>query len=73
MLIVKNEGDLAARGHFEIVAAEYGEKPQSGISRTQPLLLTVLPNFPQNNFWGWEISRIVKKYLILRWQFVKNP
>ena len=31
MLIVKNWGYLASLGHFEIVAAENGEKPKSDI------------------------------------------
>ena len=47
MLTVKNWGYLAALGHFEIVAAENGDKRKSGISITQPLLLTVLPYLPQ--------------------------
>ena len=42
MLTVKNWGYLASLGHFEIVAAENGERPKSDI--TQPLLLTVLPH-----------------------------
>ena len=37
MLTMKNWGWLATRGHFEIVDAENGEKPKSGISITQPL------------------------------------
>ena len=52
-------GIIGHLGHFEIVAAENGEKPKSGISITQSLLLTVLPYLPQNNcFWGWEILKI---------------
>ena len=47
MFTVKNWGYLAALGYFEVVAAENGEKPKSGISITQPLLLTVLPYLPQ--------------------------
>ena len=46
MLTVKNWGQLATLGQFEIVAEENGEKPKSGISITQPLLLTVLPYLP---------------------------
>ena len=30
---------MATLGHFEIVGAENGEKPKSGISITQPLCL----------------------------------
>ena len=53
MLTVKNWEYLATLDHFEIVAAENGEKPKSGISITQPLLFTVLPYLPHNeNFWG---------------------
>ena len=72
MLRVKNWGYLVILGHFEIVAAENGERPKSGISITQPLILTVLLYLPQNIcFWGWEISRIGEKYLTLQWQFFK--
>ena len=59
-------GIIAHPGHFEIVAAENGEKPKSGISITQPLLLTFLTYLPQNNcFWGWEILRIGENILTL--------
>ena len=72
MLTVKNWGYLTTLGHFEIVVAENGEKPKSGISITQPLWMTVLPHSPLNNcFWGWEISRIGEKYITLHWQFFK--
>ena len=50
MLTVKNWGYLATLGHFEIVAAENGEKPKSGIFISQPLLFTVLPYLPHNNY-----------------------
>ena len=73
MLTGKNWGLLATLGHFEIVAAENGEKPKSGISITQPLLLTVLPYLPQNNcFWGWEILGIVENILLCDDSFSKS-
>ena len=49
MLTVKNWEYLATLDHFEIVPAENGEKPKSGISITQPLLFTVLPYLPHND------------------------
>ena len=73
MLTGKNWGLLATLGHFEIVAAENGEKPKSGIFITQPLLLTVLPYLPQNNcFWGWEILGIVENILLCNDSFSKS-
>ena len=35
---MKNWGYLATLGYFEVVAAENGEKPESGISKIQPLI-----------------------------------
>ena len=65
-------GILGHPGHFEIVAAENGEKPKSGISITQPLLLTVLPYLPQKNISeGGKYQEMVQKYLTLQWQFFK--
>ena len=39
---------MAALGNFEIVVAENGEKPKSGISITQSLFVTDLPYLPEN-------------------------
>ena len=75
MYHVKREklGIIGHPCHFEIVAAENGEKPKSGISITQPLLLTVLPYLPQNNcFWGWEILRIGENFLLCNDSFSKS-
>ena len=64
---------MATLGHFEIVAAENGEKPKSGISKTQHLLLTVLPYLLQNNcFWWWEILRIGENILLCNDNFSKS-
>ena len=64
---------MATLGHFEIVAAENGEKPKSGTAITQPLLLTVLPYLPQNNcFWGWEKLRIGENILLCNDSFSKS-
>ena len=55
------------------MAAENGEKPKSGISITQPLLLTVLPNLPHNNFFrGWELLRIGENILLCNDSFSKS-
>ena len=73
MLTAKNCALLATLGHFEIVGAENGKKPKSGIFITQPLLLTVLPYLSKNNcFWGWEISRIGEDILLYNDSFSKS-
>ena len=70
MWTLNNWGYLAAPGHFEIVAAENGEKPKSGISITQPLLLTVYLKIIVSG--GGKYKELVKNILLCNDSFSKS-